>query len=84
MCITHKCCQNWSPTSCLGELYYISSFFICYNRSAYRKKRITASNFGLVLGAVKRKRYLPSLFKTLLGQYNLKQSSNVSYGVIII
>ncbi|CAL8320011.1 unnamed protein product [Arctogadus glacialis] len=43
--------------------------------SAYRQKRITASNFGLVLAAVKRKSYPPSLFKTLLGQYNLKQGS---------
>ncbi|KAK7142759.1 hypothetical protein R3I94_012190 [Phoxinus phoxinus] len=42
---------------------------------AYRKKRITASNFGLVLAAVKRKSYPPSLFKTLLGQYNLKDGS---------
>ncbi|XP_061587156.1 uncharacterized protein LOC133451994 [Cololabis saira] len=43
--------------------------------SAYRQKRITASNFGLVLAAVKRKSYPPSLFKTLLGQYNLKEGS---------
>ncbi|CAJ1057874.1 uncharacterized protein LOC114552703 [Xyrichtys novacula] len=42
---------------------------------AYRKRRITASNFGLVLAAVKRKRYPPSLFKTLLGQYNFKEAS---------
>ncbi|CAL8366427.1 unnamed protein product [Boreogadus saida] len=47
--------------------------------SAYRQKRITASNFGLVLAAVKRKSYPPSLFKTLLGQYNLKQGSKVSF-----
>ncbi|KAJ8333873.1 hypothetical protein SKAU_G00411920 [Synaphobranchus kaupii] len=47
--------------------------------SAYRKKRITASNFGLVLAAVKS--YPPSLFKTLLGQYILKQGSKVSSGI---
>uniref|UniRef100_A0A671THN6 YqaJ viral recombinase domain-containing protein n=1 Tax=Sparus aurata TaxID=8175 RepID=A0A671THN6_SPAAU len=51
--------------------------------SAYRKKRITASNFGLVLAAVKRKSYLPSLFKTLLGQYNLKEGSKVcDWGIL--
>ncbi|CAL8323792.1 unnamed protein product [Boreogadus saida] len=32
--------------------------------SAYRQKRITASNFGLVLAAVKRKSYPPYLFNT--------------------
>ena len=34
-----------------------------------RKGRITASNFGKVLKAIKRNRYPPSLMKTLLGQY---------------
>ncbi|CAL8269623.1 unnamed protein product [Arctogadus glacialis] len=43
---------------------------------AYRHKRITASNFSLVLAALKRNSYPPSLFKTLLGQYNLKQGSH--------
>lgn len=35
--------------------------------STYRKMRITASNFGLVLAAVKQSSYPPSLFKSLLG-----------------
>ncbi|XP_028456238.1 uncharacterized protein LOC114570182 [Perca flavescens] len=49
----------------------------------YRKKRITASNFGLVLAAVKRKSYPPSLFKTLLGQYNLKEGSKAcDWGIL--
>ncbi|KAL0973578.1 hypothetical protein UPYG_G00206350 [Umbra pygmaea] len=51
--------------------------------SAYRKKRITASNFGLVLAAVKRSSYPPSLFKTLLGQYNLKEGSKAcDWGIL--
>ncbi|XP_059895468.1 uncharacterized protein LOC132448321 [Gadus macrocephalus] len=49
---------------------------------AYRHERITASNFGLVLAALKRNSYRPSLFKTLLGQYNLKQGSHVSDGTV--
>ncbi|XP_077075129.1 uncharacterized protein LOC143726028 [Siphateles boraxobius] len=50
---------------------------------AYCKKRITASNFGLVLAAIKRKSYPPSLFKTLLGQYNLKDGSKAcDWGMI--
>ncbi|CAL8319098.1 unnamed protein product [Arctogadus glacialis] len=67
------------PRNLLSEtdpsLHELSYFVFLYNRSAYRQKRITASNFGLVLAAVKRKSYPPSLFKTLLGQYNLKQGS---------
>ncbi|XP_063046180.1 uncharacterized protein LOC134440153 isoform X1 [Engraulis encrasicolus] len=43
--------------------------------AAYRKKRITASNFGLVLSAVRRQSFPPSLFKTLLGEYNPKQGA---------
>ncbi|XP_076848422.1 uncharacterized protein LOC143494205 [Brachyhypopomus gauderio] len=51
--------------------------------SAYRKKRITASNFGLVLAAVQRKSNPPSLFKTLLGQYNLKEGSKAcDWGIL--
>ncbi|CAL8357617.1 unnamed protein product [Gadus morhua 'NCC'] len=50
---------------------------------AYRHKRITASNFGLVLAALKRNSYPPSLFKTLLGQYNLKQGSHAcDWGIL--
>ncbi|KAL3971878.1 signal-regulatory protein delta [Sarotherodon galilaeus] len=51
--------------------------------SAYRKKRITASNFGLVLSAVQRRSYPPSLFKTLLGQYNLTEGSKAcDWGIL--
>ncbi|KAJ8393375.1 hypothetical protein AAFF_G00060970 [Aldrovandia affinis] len=51
--------------------------------TAYRKKRVTASNFGLVLKAVKRNSYPPSLFKTLLGQYNLKQGAHAcDWGIL--
>uniref|UniRef100_A0AAV2J6V3 YqaJ viral recombinase domain-containing protein n=1 Tax=Knipowitschia caucasica TaxID=637954 RepID=A0AAV2J6V3_KNICA len=50
---------------------------------AYRRKRITASNFGLVLAAVKRNSYPPSLFKTLLGHYNLKQGAHAcDWGIV--
>ncbi|XP_051250888.1 uncharacterized protein LOC127360489 [Dicentrarchus labrax] len=50
--------------------------------TAYRQKRITANNFGLVFAAVKRNSY-PPLFKTLLGQYNLKQGSHAcDWGVL--
>lgn len=64
-------CFKWHEINLYGFLY---------NRTAYRKKRVTASNFGLVLKAVKRNSYPPSLFKTLLGQYNLKQGAHVSGG----
>ena len=37
--------------------------------------RITASNFGSVLKAVKRNRYPPSLYTTLLSSYNLDNVS---------
>ncbi|ROL50908.1 hypothetical protein DPX16_3542 [Anabarilius grahami] len=50
---------------------------------AYRKKRITASNFGLVLAAVKKSSYPPSLFKTLLGQYNFKEGSKGEENVYV-
>ncbi|XP_062849917.1 uncharacterized protein LOC134312144 [Trichomycterus rosablanca] len=51
--------------------------------SAFRKKRITASNFGVVLAAVKRKSYPPSLFKTLLGHYNVQDGSKAcDWGIL--
>lgn len=50
---------------------------------AYRKNRLTASNFGSVLAAVKRNSYPPSLFKTLLGHYNPKQGAHAcDWGII--
>lgn len=36
-----------------------------------RRYRIIASNFGLILNAIQRKRYPPSLFKKLIGTYKL-------------
>uniref|UniRef100_UPI00358EFCAA uncharacterized protein n=1 Tax=Myxine glutinosa TaxID=7769 RepID=UPI00358EFCAA len=37
--------------------------------SSYRHNRITASRFGLVLAAIRRHSFPPSLFKTLRGEY---------------
>ncbi|KAJ8258033.1 hypothetical protein GJAV_G00192400 [Gymnothorax javanicus] len=48
--------------------------------SAYRKGRVTASNFGSVLAAVRRKSYPLSFFKTLLGQCNLEGSEACEWG----
>ncbi|KAE9539720.1 hypothetical protein AGLY_004972 [Aphis glycines] len=48
--------------------------------SFYRQYRITASNFSKVLKSVKRNRYLPSLFKTLIGSYNLEFHRSVLWG----
>lgn len=45
-----------------------------------RKFRITASNFGRVLDAVERRRFPPSLFRTLLGDYNLEGVHAIVWG----
>ena len=45
-----------------------------------RKYRLTASNFGKVLGAVNRGRYPPSLFKTLIEGYDLSSNIAVCWG----
>lgn len=45
--------------------------------SFYRQYRITASNFSRVLKSVKRNKYPPSLFKTLIGSYNLDSFRSV-------
>ncbi|KAF2902528.1 hypothetical protein ILUMI_03661 [Ignelater luminosus] len=37
------------------------------NKKLYRKNRLTASNFSMVLAACRRQRYSPSLFKRLAG-----------------
>ena len=47
----------------------------------YRKGRITASNFGSVIAAIKRKRYPESLFKTLLGEYDLSSVRAIQWGI---
>jgi hypothetical protein len=40
-----------------------------------RKFRLTSSNFGFILSAIRRNRYPPSLYKRLLGAYNLEKVS---------
>ncbi|KAG5880647.1 hypothetical protein JTB14_015623 [Gonioctena quinquepunctata] len=45
-----------------------------------RKHRLTASNFGVVLGTCKRNRFPESLFKRLAGAYNLDHIKSVQWG----
>ncbi|KAG5869223.1 hypothetical protein JTB14_035659 [Gonioctena quinquepunctata] len=45
-----------------------------------RKHRLTASNFGVVLGACKRNRFPKSSFKRLAGAYNLDHIKSVQWG----
>ncbi|KAM7300318.1 hypothetical protein ISCGN_020882 [Ixodes scapularis] len=45
--------------------------------SLFRKYRLTASNFGLVLYSCRRNTYPPSLFKKLFGEYDLSTSSAI-------
>ena len=47
----------------------------------YRKGRLTASNFGVVIKAVNRNSYPPSLFKRLLGEYDLSRVMSVQWGI---
>lgn len=46
-----------------------------------RKLRITASNFGQVLKAARRKRMSKSLLKRLLSAYNLERCPAISWGI---
>ena len=48
----------------------------------FRKGRITASNFGLVLAALKREQFPPSLFKTLKGEYYIEKVKSVEWGIV--
>ena len=41
-----------------------------------KKFRLTASNFGVILSAIRRKKYSPSLYKRLLNTYNLDKVSS--------
>lgn len=45
-----------------------------------RKFRLTASKFGAVLAACSRNKFPPSLFKSLLGEYNLDRVLAVQWG----
>ncbi|XP_033729759.1 uncharacterized protein LOC117318941 [Pecten maximus] len=45
-----------------------------------RKNRLTASNFGLVLAAIRRKRFPPSLFKQIFASYNLATKDAILWG----
>ena len=47
----------------------------------YRKGRVTASNFGYILPAIARESYPPSLFKRLLGEYDLSGVKSVQFGI---
>lgn len=47
----------------------------------YRKGRLTSSNFGLVLRAIRRGTYPPSLYKTLLGEYSLDGVKAIQWGM---
>lgn len=45
-----------------------------------RKHRLTSSKFGLVLSALKRNKFPPSLFKNLMEGYNLSKVAAVQWG----
>lgn len=47
----------------------------------FRRGRLTASNFGVVLDAIKRNRFPDSLFKTLLGEYDISRVKAVQWGI---
>ncbi|XP_055998890.1 uncharacterized protein LOC130047587 [Ostrea edulis] len=49
--------------------------------AAVRKLRITASNFGQVLRAVRLKRISKSLMKRLLSAYNLEKCAAIAWGI---
>uniref|UniRef100_A0A6P7GYG1 Uncharacterized protein LOC114342225 n=1 Tax=Diabrotica virgifera virgifera TaxID=50390 RepID=A0A6P7GYG1_DIAVI len=46
----------------------------------YKKNRLSASNFGIVLSACKRNKYSPSLFKRLAGSYYLEHIKAIQWG----
>ncbi|XP_072399541.1 uncharacterized protein [Diabrotica undecimpunctata] len=45
-----------------------------------RKYRITSSNFGSIISCCKRNKYPESLFKTLIGAYNLDGIKSIQWG----
>ncbi|KAK3086688.1 hypothetical protein FSP39_022002, partial [Pinctada imbricata] len=46
-----------------------------------RKNRLTASNFGPVLAAIRRNRFPPSLFKQILSSYDLSTKDAILWGI---
>ncbi|KAK3098705.1 hypothetical protein FSP39_022243 [Pinctada imbricata] len=46
-----------------------------------RKDRLTASNFGPVLAAIRRNRFPPSLFKQILSSYDLSTKDAILWGI---
>ena len=54
----------------------------CVITTQYKKRRVTASNFGSVLRAVNRNLFYPSLFKMLLGEYSSSErAASVQWGI---
>lgn len=49
--------------------------------SSVRKNRLTASNFGCVLAAIKRNRYPISLYKRLRSAYDLSKKDAIIWGM---
>jgi len=47
----------------------------------YRKMRLTASNFGIVLKAIERNRYTETLFRQLMGQYSIASLAAIQWGI---
>nr|CAI5822470.1 unnamed protein product [Callosobruchus analis] len=45
-----------------------------------RKNRLTASNFSALIAACRRQRFPPSLFKRLLGTYNMEHLKAIQWG----
>ncbi|XP_062613222.1 uncharacterized protein LOC134274994 isoform X1 [Saccostrea cucullata] len=48
---------------------------------AVRKMRFTASNFGQIIGAIRRNRLTASLKKKLLSSYNLEKRASIQWGL---
>ncbi|XP_062617782.1 uncharacterized protein LOC134279405 [Saccostrea cucullata] len=58
----------------------------CGQRTNYlwalvKKNRLTASNFGVVLSAIRRQRFPPSLYKQIFSSYNLSTKDAILWGI---